>query len=310
MRNLASRCLLIVAFALTFASAAVSHAETPAELTARGEDLARAGNFSEAIAVFKQADAVEPRARHACLIALAYTRRELWPQAEIFLALCRQRANASDPLPDWVPRAQKQLDAKLATAEVAPVTIVATPAVANATVTVSSFAPDEVFSPREIHLAYGTHVISVEAPGYKPRQLSVHVIDRLPQRVVFDLERIVPPPPLPTPSKIPWVVMSAGALVLGGAIGLDIGWLQPARDKLAEAGDRAHPNPELYDQYSSKFDSRRRITLATYGAGAAILTTGVVLYFLDRRRVGHEREVHVTALPTAGGAFVGVTWQR
>src|SRR4051812_16006045 len=90
--------------ALVVGAAAVA-AETPAELSARGEQLAKEGRFSEAITAFKAADAVEPRAKHACLIALAYTRRELWPQAEIFLDLCRTRATATDPVPDWVPLA-------------------------------------------------------------------------------------------------------------------------------------------------------------------------------------------------------------
>src|SRR5690242_5920614 len=65
----------IVVAGLWCALPAPVHAETPAELQAKGEQLAKDGRFSEAIDAFKAADRIERRASHACLIALAYTRR-------------------------------------------------------------------------------------------------------------------------------------------------------------------------------------------------------------------------------------------
>ena len=56
--------------------ASPAHAESPADLQARGEDQARQGHYTEAIDSFKAADRLEPSAAHACLIALAYVRRE------------------------------------------------------------------------------------------------------------------------------------------------------------------------------------------------------------------------------------------
>src|SRR5690606_20883724 len=100
-----------------------SHAESGERLRARGEQLAKDGRYTEAIDAFKAAEKIEPRARHACLIALAYTRRELWPQAEIFLEQCEQRATPADPIPEWVPTARQQLAERLATVNVAPVDI-------------------------------------------------------------------------------------------------------------------------------------------------------------------------------------------
>ena len=85
-------------------------------LVAEGEALAKAGNFSAATEKWKSADKVLPRAKHACLIGLAYTRREYWPQAEVFFARCRQNASASDPVPTWLDAAEKQLEEKLAIA--------------------------------------------------------------------------------------------------------------------------------------------------------------------------------------------------
>src|SRR5512138_3886691 len=86
-----------------------------------GEDLAKQGRLTEAIARFKDADKIEKRAKHACLIALAYIRRELWSQAEIFLTTCHQRATPTDPVPEWVPLAVDQLKERLASAKVAAV---------------------------------------------------------------------------------------------------------------------------------------------------------------------------------------------
>jgi len=40
----------------------------------QGEQLAKAGRFSEAIAAFKDSNAKKPRATNYCLIGLAYTR--------------------------------------------------------------------------------------------------------------------------------------------------------------------------------------------------------------------------------------------
>jgi hypothetical protein len=311
MLDLVGRAVAFVAALVVASGSAV--AETPAEQTARGEQLAKDGRFSEAIAAFKAADAVEPRAQHACLIALAYTRREAWPQAEIFLDLCRQRATASDPLPDWVPLVESTLAQRLTTVEVAPVTIVVKPADAHAHLTASSFAPDEIFAPRTIHLGFGSHVISAVADGYIAQDVNVKVVDRTPQTITIDLKPtyvapppLPPPPPPPAPSRRGWVVLGGGAIVVGVAVTLDFLWLQPARDHLVHATDPAHPSSDEYDQYAPTFDRARPITLALYGIGAATVVTGGILLLLDHR----EHPVQVSAAPMQGGAFVSLEWRR
>src|SRR5688572_3278724 len=90
-----------------------AHAEDVSQLRARGEELAKEGRFSEAIDAFKAADRISPRADHACLIALAYTRRELWPQAEIFISKCHQRVSPDNPAPDWLPKAEQEISHRL-----------------------------------------------------------------------------------------------------------------------------------------------------------------------------------------------------
>src|SRR5207244_1267948 len=84
----------------------LAFADDVADLEARGQELAKASEYSQAIEVFKQADAKRPRAAHACMIGLAYLRRELWPQAELFLALCEHRAVPGDQPPDWIDEAE------------------------------------------------------------------------------------------------------------------------------------------------------------------------------------------------------------
>src|SRR5688500_16173875 len=155
------RCVLVVLCAL----AVPARADEVDDLVAKGNALAQKSEYTQAIAAFKQADAKRPRAAHACMIGLAYMRREAWPQAELFLALCEKRAVPGDQPPDWVDAAHQQLASKLSAAQIPAITIEVTPPHAGARLTVSSFAPDEVFDPQTIHLAPGVHVIQLTAPG-------------------------------------------------------------------------------------------------------------------------------------------------
>ncbi len=296
--------------AIALAVPLVAHADSAAELEAKGEEFAKAGRYSDAIDAFKAADRLEPRASHVCLIALAYTRRELWPQAEIFLDKCHSRADANDPLPEWVPLADRQLAERLASANVAAVTIAVDPDV-PAALAVSSFAPDETFAPRTIHLAPGRHVISVAAEGYEPAQETVDVVDRSDKRVVIALRKrlvVVVVPPRPPPpvhvevterSRVPlFVVGAGGALGLAG-LATHLFALEPVRTKLADAKTQTD-----YAMYSHSFDVRREATLALYGAGALAIAAGVVLHYT----VFAHAEVSVALAP--GGATMAIGWRR
>ena len=99
-------------------SARIARADDVADLEARGEELARQSEYTQAIEAFKAADLRKPRATHACMIGLAYMRRELWPQAELFLALCEKRATPGDQPPSWIDEAEHQLAAKLSAAQI------------------------------------------------------------------------------------------------------------------------------------------------------------------------------------------------
>ena len=160
-------------------------AEDRAALQAKGEQLAKDGHYADAIEAFKAADRIEPRAIHAFLISLAYSRRELWAQAELFLSICHHRSASGDVEPDWVPLADQQIRDRLTSAGMVEVSIEAKPQ--SAKVTVSSFAPDEVFEPQTIHLPIGTHVVFAKAPGYLDGQLTVNITDKTPKHVVIEL---------------------------------------------------------------------------------------------------------------------------
>jgi len=302
--------LVVVAFAR------VARADQVDDLVARGEALAKQSEFSSAIEVFKSADALRPRAKHACLIGLVYTRRELWPQAELFFALCRARATTDDPLPKWIDEAQQQLTAKLTAAGAAAVTIVVAPAEAHAHITVSSFAPDEVFEPRTIHLAPGRHVFDVTADGYVAASREVVIATSEPQTVTIELRSTAdvaaeaarrataPAPPAPAPpaspaqprSIVPTVIVLGGAALAlaGGAVELFA--LKPARDRLAASQDVA-----LFDARLSSFRDRRDLTIGLYAGAVAAVATGIVLRYTV---------FAVGASVERGGGVVTLAWSR
>ncbi len=307
---------LAIAIAVVCSVGLDAGAETPADLTARGEQLAKDGRLTEGIDAFKGADQLEPRARHACLIALAYIRRELWSQAEIFLATCHERATAADPLPDWVPLADKQLGQRLAQATVAAVTFRVVPdaAATHAQVAVSSFAPDELFSPRTIHLAPGTHLLTITSPGRPTVQQTLVIEDATAREVVIDFTRRAPlaipgsAAPPPERGAQPSRIVPTSLMVLGGAVTIvgatyHLLAFKATRDKLAAATD-----PAVYDQHSDDFDRRRIVTVALYGAGAAVLITGVVLQVTASG--AREPRVRAAAQLVPRGMVVGLEWRR
>ena len=312
---MAVRLLAIVVAGLGVLAPALAHSDSGEELRARGEQLAKDGRYSEAIDAFKAAEKIEPRARHACLIALAYTRREAWPQAEIWLAQCEARATPADPLPEWVPIAKQQLADRLSTVNVAAVEIKVEPAGTDVKLAVSSFAPDELFTPRTIHLPPGRHVIVATAKGYNDAQKTVDVgPDKASQTVTITLLPLEPTPrhdggsvaapaPAPARSKVPFAVMGAGGGVILAGAALHLFYFKPVRDDLKAAPDKA-----TYDQLSSKFDTRRNVTIAVYGLGAATVLTGLILELTVFKT--HESPVQVALTPHEGGGVVSVGWSR
>ena len=279
------RSIGIVAILLVRVAAADPSA---AQLRAEGEALAQQQRFSEAIDKFKAADRLQPTASHACLIALAYLRRELWPQAEIFLATCQARATAGDPVPDWAPLARQQLDERFATVNVAAVDIAVTPR--DAQLAVSSFAPDERFAPRTIHLPPGHHVIVASAPGYEDASRAIDVVDRTPVHLAIELHK--------REYRTPGRLMLAGAITFGaGAITFGVMALEWTQLRNAQT-------TATFDANRGAYEALRVATAALWTAGAALAVTG---YVMHRR---HRDAPTVGALPLRGGGAIVVGWDR
>src|SRR4051812_38168470 len=118
------RSLVGLVVAATLALHGSARADEADDLATQGEELARRAEYAQAIEKFKAADRARPRALHACMIGLAYLRRQLWPQAEVFLARCRKRAVGTDTLPEWMADAEAQLTTQLASAPVTAVEII------------------------------------------------------------------------------------------------------------------------------------------------------------------------------------------
>ncbi len=269
------------------------------DLVAQGEELAKASEFSRAIAAFKAADAKRPQAKLSCLIALAYTRRELWPQAELFLAQCQTRATADDPLPDWFEQAQATLADKLLAIHAAEITITVTPATAR--VTVSSFESDEVFAPRAIHLARGRYTIEASATGYVTASRDVVVDSDRPQTVEIALKTPAelapppPPPPEPEPPRAPLYVIAAGGVVGLGGLAYHLLVFKPAYDRLASA-----PNVFAYADDRPDFRTKRDVTIGIYSAAAVTIAIGAILHW----------KLQPAAVVTAHGVALSLEWAR
>ncbi len=290
---------LVPATVALLACARLARADDVDDLVARGEELARQHEYTQAIAAFKQADARRPRAAHACMIGLAYMRRELWPQAELFFARCEKRAAPGDQPPDWIDTAHHELATKLRAAHIPAITIDVSPPRAGALLTVSSFAPDERFEAQTIHLAPGKHVIEVTAPGYHRASREILVESGEAQTVTFALawdssaQRRESSTSKTNRSLTPWIVGGVGGVLLGGGIAYDLAALQPARNRLEKAETGI-----AYDAYADGFRTKRYITVGLIAAGALVLGTGIVLGFTMSASVDRD------------GAAVALQWQR
>ena len=280
------------------------------DLAAQGEALAKAGDYSRAIDAFKAADKQHPSTRNVCMIGLAYLRREAWPQAELFLATCKERAATGDPAPDWLPSAEQQLAEKLAAANVAAVAVDVAP-VANAHVTVSSFALDESFTaPRTLHLAPGRHTFEVHADGYELATRTITIPDREPQTVHIELvpiavaKPVAPPvPPEPAPaSRAPYVVMGTGAVLGAGALIYGLAVVRPMQSRLSETTDRTYYNAER-----DRFLPRRDATLVVGGAAILTIAAGAILHFTMG---GEESRTQVGVVLDHGGGMLTFAFQR
>jgi hypothetical protein len=288
----------VVVIAVLLASSR-ARADDVDDLVAKGQELAKQSEWTQAIATFKQADAHRTRTLHACMIALAYTRRELWPQAELYFTRCHARANAADPLPDWAAEAEATLASKIAGANIPVLTISVVPAAA--TIAVSSFERDESVAPGTIHLAPGHHTLQITAPGYTPATREITMAAGETRTLAVELVRPAPPPP-PPPSDpyapVRWTLFGTGAALVIAGIIVDEVKVQPLRDELAKsqlANTRDH----------GSFTTWRNATLGLLSGGAVAIAVGAYLAYHH-----HTSGPTISAqLDHTGGSIV-IGWER
>jgi hypothetical protein len=291
--------------------AATAHADPEPDadaLTAQGEQLARDGEYSRAVQLFKQAEAKAPSAKHACLIGLAYTRRELWSQAEIWLDRCKERATAQDPLPEWFSAATAQLAEKLKAVDTAPLEIKVTPPTANAKISVSSFPPDETFAARTIHLVPGTYVLTGTVPGQPPITQTVTV--KLGAANTVTLAFSEPPQRTPVPrtveatrepSNLSTYLFVGGGVLAAVGVGFHVVALRE-RGTLQDAQDAN--DPTTWRAHDGKFETERAVAIGCYTGAAIAVVAGILL------RARHEDAPAISASLTPGGAMVGIEVSR
>jgi hypothetical protein len=266
------------------------------DLVARGQELAKRAEWTQAIALFKQADVQRPRAEYACMIGLAYTRRELWAQAEVFFARCHERAGANDPLPDWLGDAEQQLAAKEAGAGAAAITLAVTPA--SARISISGFEPDELVAPGTIHLMPGRYTLDITAPGSDTVRREIVVDAGKAQTITV---AFAPPPraepPEPTPSRVPWLVIGGGVALGAAGFVADEAKLQPLIKKMKTSYD-------IWGNTETAFNRWQAITIGLWAGGAAVAGVGSYLLYREHASVTLDARVDRT-----GGALL-IGWRR
>lgn len=269
------------ACAVVLALAGAAAAETRDELQARGEALGRDGKWSDAIRAFKSAERLEHRAVHACLIALAYARREAWPQAEVFVARCHEPSG--ETLPEWVGQLDELIRTRVATGN-AELTIQVVPAGAAATLTASSFEPDEQFTPRTIHVPRGTLLVVARAPGYPEQQRVVIVDSEKPRTLAIDMTA------RPAPREAPYAhslriagIASAGLGLVAAGFAVKLGL--DARNDAAALENHQAGTPWTHEErvtFDAGAAANRDMYVASI-AGGALVVTAAVLYYVSAR---------------------------
>jgi hypothetical protein len=207
-----------------------------------------------------------------------------------------------------VPVAEQQIQDRLATANAAPVTLDVSPPSAPVQLTVSSFAPDETFGPRTIHLPPGRHTVIAEAPGFQTARVEVVIETREPKKVTIELvptgavaepPHHPPPPAVVTATHSPWGkrLMIGGAILAGAGVAT-YGWMSYEWNQL-RTQDQGQ-----YTDHSSNYDTARVATISLWAAGGVALIGG---YLLHR----HDERASVAAVPLpGGGGMLSVGWSR
>ncbi len=168
-------------------------------------------------------------------------------------------------MPTWLDAAEKQLEEKLAIAPVAAIKLSVDPPAAAAQFIVSSFAPDEAFGPRVIHLGFGSHTVTVTAPGYARTTVTVDVKNKADQFISVSLKK---PGESPThdPNQVPLSVGDTGTGPTNQPTGdAGTGTAQNYGGQLGLGADRSSMKTS-------------RVPMIVVGAGGTLVVIGGILH--------------------------------
>ena len=301
-RSAVVKRLVVVAACLVAAPASADRASAT-KLQKRGEQLAKDGQFAEAIDAFKAADAEQPTTELACLIGLAYGRRNLYGQAELFFDLCHERAKTGDPVPSWAAKVEAQFNERLAASKLVRVTIKVKHGRAPRIV-VSAFAPDEAFAPRTIHLPPGRHTITVTDADGETENRTIAVVEGEPLAITMNLNEADKwEPEAPAPSKLGRNLAFVGLGIAAVGLAVHATWYKSERDELQEASDTG--DVLRYDAHVDDYTNARYVTVGLYSIGAVTAIVGLALHL---SRGDGETSSDVSFVPVRGGGVLAWEW--
>lgn len=276
------------------ADAQVGPEETADAFVARGIKRTESQEWDAAIALFRAAERVYPRAIHDCNIGLAYARSDRPHLAWYYLGRCSSRSTGN--LPAWVDTRRKEATDTLSAGAYAALDFTVTP---GGRVSLSVFSmPGEVFTPTltnpgapgslTLWLPFGTHTVTFDAGGcvseVRTLEVDAALKARKPrERVQVALVEVakpeapipgpvpgtfIPPPAGPTATTIlGWSLVGAGGTMatVAGAL-----WLFKALPLSGVV--RTEP---LSPEQKQEFDRYNVPTSVAFGVGLAAAGAGI-----------------------------------
>ncbi len=292
---------------LLFASDARLQAD---RLVEEGAALGEKGQWDAAIERFEAADALFPRAMHACNIGLAHARANRPEHALLKLTSCQART--TEPLPSWVDKRVAEARDLLTKGNYAPVELVATP---GTQLTIAHFGKAVFAPPITVWLPFGEHRVHAEAPNRKPHDELITLTSRTPLRRELMLDLLPVPDPIPDPIPAPdpepepdapttvtrslsrapaWIAIGVGAGLL--ATGTIFHFV--AKDSRDEA-EGYLATDDRYEAARSDFVTERDLSTAFLIGGGVVAASGIVLAF-----VLPSDELVVVPAPNGVSAFM------
>jgi tetratricopeptide (TPR) repeat protein len=304
---------LAVGLALALSSAAPAHAQAP---SAEGQAEARRSaakekfdqgvtaykeqRYEDAVKLFMEADAMSPSSALSFNVARAFEKLEDISGAlrwyRDFLRRSPEASNAAE-----VRAKVAELAAALSRRGVQQVSVLSEPP--GATVLVDD--QNVGVTPVTRDLTPGKHRLVLRLSGYADKSTELRLEPLVPQDVSLELSQPSPdrpadgaapradqPPTAPGTrfGVVPYVVMGAGAAGLLGALGFEIS------RRSADSDAEQAPQNQFQGHYDT-MESRQTTARVLAGLGGALLVTGGVLFFVDRRREPGPAALTTTAAP-------------